>query len=191
MRQRTDSTLLDVLAAQQAARGTSPAILAPGRNPLSYAALYEQIDRIGTALAAMGLARHSRIALALADGPEDAVTMLATMIWATAAPLGAESDVDSYADVLARLRIDAVIVKDGERSPVARAASALRIPRVHLSSQPGGVAGVVHLSSDASSDPAARVPPQPNDVALLQQTSGTTARPKIVPLTHAQLLWSA
>ena len=114
-------TILDVLAAHQARRGPAPAILAPGRDPLSYAALYHEIERIGTILATMGLGRHSRIALSLADGPEGAVTMLATMIWATAAPLNAGLDVDTCADLLARLRIDAVIVQDGERS-VARAA---------------------------------------------------------------------
>jgi acyl-CoA synthetase (AMP-forming)/AMP-acid ligase II len=158
---------------------------------LSYAALYHEIDRIGTILATMGLGRHSRIALSLADGPEGAVTMLATMIWATAAPLGAALDLDTCADLLARLRIDAVMVKDGERSPVARAASALRVQQVHVSSRPGGAAGVVRLSSAATRAPAARMPPQPDDVAVLMQTSGTTARPKIVPVTHAQLLWSA
>jgi acyl-CoA synthetase (AMP-forming)/AMP-acid ligase II/acyl carrier protein len=35
------------------------------------------------------------------------------------------------------------------------------------------------------------VPPHPDDIALLLQTSGTTARPKIVPITHAQLAWNA
>src|SRR5258705_13854683 len=96
MQQRTDpTTILDVLAAHQARRGAAPAILAPGRDPLSYAALYDQIDRLGTTLATMGLGRGSRVAIALADGPEGAGTMLATMIWATAARLGAELDFET------------------------------------------------------------------------------------------------
>ena len=183
-------TILDVLEAEQARRGSAPAILAPGRDPLSYAALYHEIDRIGTTLATMGLGRHSRIAFALADAPEGAVTMLATMIWATAAPLGAGLDVDTCADLLAQLRIDAVMVQDGERSPVARAASALRLPLLHVSSHPGDPAGLVRLSSAALRAPVVRVPPKPDDVAVLMQTSGTTARPKIVPVTHAQLMWN-
>jgi acyl-CoA synthetase (AMP-forming)/AMP-acid ligase II len=192
MQQADPTTILDVLAEQQARRGPAPAILAPGRDPLSYVALYQQIDRIGSIFATIGLGRDSRIALSLADGPESGVTMLATMIWATAAPLGAGLDADTYTDLLGRLRIDAVIVQDEERSPVARAASALRIPLVHVSSHPGDAAGVVRLSSSAAARaPAARVRPQPGDVAVLMQTSGTTARPKIVPVTHAQLLWTA
>ena len=184
-------TILDVLAAHQARRGPAPAILAPGRDPLSYAALYHEIERIGTILATMGLGRHSRIALSLADCPEGVVAMLATMIWATAAPLGTGLDVDTYADLLAQLRIDAVMVQGGERSPVARAASARRVPVVQVSSQPGDAAGVVGLSCAAVRAPAVRVPPKPDDVTVLMQTSGTTGRPKIVPVTHAQLLWNA
>ena len=184
-------TILDVLAAQQARRGLAPAILAPGRDPLSYAALSQEIDRIGTILATMGLGRDSRIAVSLADGPEGAVTMLATMMWATAAPLGAGLDVDICTDLLARLRIDAVMVQDGERSPVARAASALSVPLVHVSSEPGDAAGIVRLSSATLRASAQRAPPKPEDVAVLMQTSGTTARPKIVPVTHAQLMWNA
>jgi acyl-CoA synthetase (AMP-forming)/AMP-acid ligase II len=184
-------TILDVLAMQQARRGPAPAILAPGRDPLSYAALYHEIDRIGTILATMGLGRRSRIALALTDGPEGAVTMLATMIWATAAPLGATLDLDTCADLLTRLRVDAVMVQGGERSPVARAASALGVPLVQVSSHSENAAGVVRLSPAEVRAPALRVPPKPDDVAVLMQTSGTTAQPKIVPVTHAQLMWNA
>ena len=72
-----------------------------------------------------------------------------------------------------------------------RVASALRLPLVHMSSNPGDVAGVVRLSSAAVRAPALRVPPKPDDVAVLMQTSGTTARPKIVPVTHAQIMWNA
>jgi acyl-CoA synthetase (AMP-forming)/AMP-acid ligase II len=191
MQPRADpTTILDVLA-RQARRGSAPAILAPGRRPLSYAALYDQIERIGTILATTGLGRRNRVALSLSDSPEGAVTMLATMMWATAAPLDAGLDFETCADLLARLRVDAVIVQDGERSPVVRAASALHVPQLHVFPHPEDAAGVVSLSSAAVGAPAACVPPQAHDVALLMQTSGTTARPKIVPVTHAQLLWSA
>ena len=192
MQRRPDTqTILDVLVAQRARRGSAPAILAPGRDSLSYAALYDQIDRAGTTLAAMGLGRGSRIALSLAGGPEAAVTMLTTMIWATAAPVSPGLDVGACADLLARLRIDAVVVRDGEESPVTHAASALRLPLLHVSSRLTDAAGIVTLSSAMAGAPTARVPPQPDDVAVLAQTSGTTAGPKIVPVTHAQLSWSA
>jgi acyl-coenzyme A synthetase/AMP-(fatty) acid ligase len=62
-----------VLAAQSARRDSAPAILAPGKESLSYAALCEEIERAGTFLAALGLGRGGRIAISLPGGPEAAV----------------------------------------------------------------------------------------------------------------------
>lgn len=184
-------TIFDVLAAQRARRGSAPAILAPDRDSLSYAALHDQIECAGTMLASMGLGRDSRIAFSPASGPDAAVTMLAVMIWATAAPLVSGLGVDAYSDLLARLRIDAVIVPDGEESLLAQAAGAAHLQLVRLRSRLTDAAGDVALSCAAMGAPVARLPPQPDDIAVLMQTSGTTARPKIVPVTHAQLMWNA
>src|SRR5437899_2709613 len=127
-------TIFDVLAAQRARRGSAPAILAPDRDSLSYAALHERIERVGTMLASMGLGRRNRIAISLASGPDAAVTMLAVMIWATAAPLVPGLGVDACSDLLARLRIDAVIVPDGEELLLAQAAGAAYVRLVRLRS---------------------------------------------------------
>lgn len=178
-------TILEVLAAQKARLGSVPAILAPDRDSLSYAALYDQIQRAGSVLASMGLGRGARVGVSLPSDPEAAVTMLATMVWATAAPLGGGLTFDDYADLLARLRIDAVIVPDDEHSPLARAAGAANLPLVRLRAAPPGIA--VALSGAAARAAITPAPPRPDDIALLMQTSGTTARPKIVPISHAEL----
>ena len=43
----------------------APAILAPGRAPLSYSRLYQHIEQTGRVLRAMGLGRHDRVAVVL------------------------------------------------------------------------------------------------------------------------------
>src|SRR5262249_57325511 len=55
-------------------------------------------------------------------------------------------------------------------------------PRPPLTVHPGGI--------PAGPGPAAQVRASPDDTALLAYTSGTTGRPKAVPLTHRQLLTS-
>jgi len=93
--------------------------------------------------------------------------------------------------LLARLRIDAVIVPDGENSPLVQAARAANLRLIRLRLRPADPAGVIGLSWPAMNAAVARADPHRDDVAVLMRTSGTTAQPKIVPLTHAQLVWNA
>ena len=77
----------------------APAILAPGRAPLTYSRLYQHIDEMGRTLRAMGIARRDRVAVVLPNGPEMAVTILTVAASATCAPMnpayGAE-ELDRY-----------------------------------------------------------------------------------------------
>src|SRR5262249_28440619 len=79
-------TLLELIEAGARQRGSSPALLAPDRPPLGYDALLQQIERVGASLAAMGVGRGQRVALALPNGPEMAVALLSAMSWASCAP---------------------------------------------------------------------------------------------------------
>src|SRR4051794_41939579 len=48
----------------------APAILAPGRAPLSYIRLYQHVDHTARTLRAMGIGRHDRGVVVLPNGPE-------------------------------------------------------------------------------------------------------------------------
>src|SRR5258707_4813988 len=56
----------------------APAILAPGRVPLTYSQLHQHIENTEHTLRAMGIGRHDRIVVMLANGPEMAGELLAT-----------------------------------------------------------------------------------------------------------------
>src|SRR5512147_71689 len=90
------STLVDLLGMRARERGAAPAILAPGRVPLTYQALFAHIEQACLSLGAMGIRRTSRVAISLAHGPELGVAMLAVMTTATAAPLDPETDEGSF-----------------------------------------------------------------------------------------------
>src|SRR5262249_16088946 len=64
-----------------------PAILAPGRVPLTYSRLYQHIEHTGHTLRAMGMGRHDRIVVMLPNGPEMAVAILAAAASAVCAPM--------------------------------------------------------------------------------------------------------
>ena len=67
--------------------GDATAILAPGRPPLTYSALFDQAGRIGGRLRSLGIAAKDRVALALPNGPEMASGFLSVAAVAGCAPL--------------------------------------------------------------------------------------------------------
>jgi len=181
------------LTAAAERRPDAPAILAPGRTPLTHAALRAQIGLVGHALAAGGHGSPLRIALAVPSGAELAVALLAVGAHAGCAPLNPELDEGMVRRVLQAMRVDALIVLPDDDAPARRAACSLSIPIIELVTAPDRPAGCFTLRIPATGSPrdAASATPAGDDIALVLHTSGTTAAPKIVPLTHRRLTDSA
>ncbi|MEO8444428.1 MAG: acyl--CoA ligase [Gammaproteobacteria bacterium] len=182
------STVTELLA-----RGasTAPAISAPGRPDLSYAGLRDQVSLTVKALGALGIARDDAVAIVLPNGPEMAAAFVAIAAGATTAPLNPGYTAAEFEFYLQDLGARLLVVEAGSASPVVTVAGRLGIPIAELAVPAGAAAGqfVLHGApgKKAAPDGAAR----PNDVALVLHTSGTTSRPKIVPLTQANICASA
>ncbi len=125
-------TMLDLLVLRHEEQGSAPAILAPGREAISYAALCAGIDRAGDALAALASVAATGSRLRFRDGPDAAAVMLATMVWATCAPLNPRVDEVACAALFAQLRIDALIVEADDEGPAVAAARAAGLLVVRL-----------------------------------------------------------
>jgi len=186
------TTIADIVKIRALATPDALAILAPGRSPLAFGALARAIDATIQSLARAGYGRGDRVALALPEGPEMAVAVLSVSGCATCMPLNPALDEASYRVALSTLRADAVIVA-GEDSPAARAAAAcsVPVPVIRLAFSPADPAGVFTLEAGMSRPAKAEEPPASDDVALVLHTSGTTERPKAVPLSHRRLVWPA
>jgi acyl-CoA synthetase (AMP-forming)/AMP-acid ligase II len=168
----------------------APAILAPGRAPLTYGRLYQHSEKIGHTLRAMGIGRHDRIAVVLPNGPEMAVAILTVATNAVCAPMNPAYGAEELDRYFSGLRPRALITQAGSDSPACRVALSRDIPVVKMSSAFDADAGLFMLTGDQKGTPS-QESASPSDVALLLLTSGTTSRPKIVPLTHANICASA
>ena len=172
------------------------AITAPDRIPLTYAGLVQQMHEGLSRLHTLGFGRHDRIALLLPNGPEMAVAFLTVSTGATCAPLNPASRADECARYLAELDATAVMVQSDLASPARTVAQARGLPVIELVPCCEAEAGRFTLRGEHRPLPADAVTVQPDDVALLLPTSGTTSQPKVVPLTHrnlcisAQIFWS-
>jgi len=167
-----------------------PALAAPGRTWLSYRALAAQIDCAQAALRECGLGHGDRVALVLPNGPEMAAAFLAVAGGAVCAPLNPHYRVEEFDFYLSDLGVKALIVEAGSDSAVCAVARSREIDVIELAPTGDARAGVFSLHGRAGQAVDSR-PAQGEDVALLLHTSGTTSRPKLVPLLHKNLCASA
>ena len=168
----------------------APAILAPGRTPLTYGRLSQHMDDVESTLRATGIGRRDRVAVVLSNGPEMAVAVLTVAASAVCAPMNPAYQAEELDRYFADLQPSALITHAGIDSPARRAALSRGIRVIELATAVDAEAGLFTLTGDREGAPF-QDSVSPNDVALLLPTSGTTSRPKIVPQTHASICTSA
>jgi acyl-CoA synthetase (AMP-forming)/AMP-acid ligase II/thioesterase domain-containing protein/acyl carrier protein len=172
-------------------RPQAGAILALGRQPLDYAGLWSIVQDIGSELRASGLTASSRVAIVLPNGPEMAVAFLGVASCTTCVPLNPASRESEFRFYFSDMRVGAVLLQQGDDGPARTCAKAMGLRVVDIVVDPQAPAGRFSFAGPRPVPPAVPEPGAPADVALLLHTSGTTARPKIVPLTHRNLSASA
>jgi acyl-CoA synthetase (AMP-forming)/AMP-acid ligase II len=155
---------------------------------LTYAQLRDQVAVAADGLARLGLGRGDRIALVLPNSAEAIVLFLAAAGAGTAAPLNAAYKEEEFRFYLDDIRARALVVPPGAAEAARRA---LAPGSILIEAAFDGHGRIVLESSatrDASRSAAA---PAEDDVALVLHTSGTTSRPKLVPLRQRNLAYSA
>ena len=167
------------------------ALLAPGRPVLTYHELLREVDGTAKSLAASGFGRGDRIAVALPNGPELAIVLIALTDCATCAPLNPLADEATCRYLLRSMRIDALIAVAGTDTPAVRAATDLGLALLQLAFSSADPAGTFALTTEGARQTVTPRAATPDTVSLLLHTSGTTARPKLVPLTCGSLSDSA
>jgi acyl-CoA synthetase (AMP-forming)/AMP-acid ligase II len=122
-----------------------------------------------------------------------AASFIAVGCSATTAPLNPSYKDNEFAFYLTDLKAKALILQAGVETPARAVAERLGVPIVELTPQREAGAGVFTLAPISPlSGPAAHPGSvEPDDIALVLHTSGTTSRPKIVPLSQRNVSASA
>ncbi len=136
-----------------------------------------------------GVGAADRVAIVLPNGPEMAAAFLTVAASCCSAPLNPAYKADEFEFYLSDLKPAAIVLAAGDSGAAAIVAERLAIPVLALEPR-AEAAGLFHLRSDAIAPGEGRGPAA-DDPALVLHTSGTTARPKIVPLTHRNVTASA
>lgn len=164
-----------------------PAVVVPEGVSLTYEQLRRQVVTAADGLASYGLGRGDRIATVLPNSAETIVLFLAAALTGTVAPLNPAYKEDEFRFYLDDIEAKALVVPPGQL-PAAR--SALPKGAILIEAFIDDRGNLV-LSSDARRAAVRASAPAGEDVALVLHTSGTTSRPKLVPLRHRNLVYSA
>ena len=171
------------------------AIAALNRPVLTYKGLRAHVERTVIALHRLGIGRGDRVAIVLPNGPEMATAFVAIAACATTAPLNPAYRLEEFDFYLSDLGVKALLVEQNSTSPAIEAAVAQNIPILEAAVDKTAAAGLFEIIPSqgiAWEKPASYGDlAGSNDVALVLHTSGTTSKPKIVPLTHRNVCTSA
>ena len=178
-------TLNEVLERGDAKR---TAIAVPSGPRLTYAELREQVNSCADALARAGVGRGDRVALVFPNGVESIVLFLAAATAGSAAPLNPAYKESEFRFYLEDTEAKALVVPPGGAEAARRAMP----DGVALIEASVGEDGRLTLETQSKTDPRRSASAAgPDDEALVLHTSGTTSRPKQVPLRQRNLAYSA
>ncbi len=178
------TTVAELLETRASERPGAIALLSTdGRLPVTYSQLADAAFGVARSLRALGIDRTSRIAISLPNGRDLAGCLLGTFLAGECAPLNPAYSEREFGFYLADLEARLLIAPAAADSPARLAAERLGIRVV----EPASLWGLPYSGGSAAGD----VRPGPEDVALVLHTSGTTSRPKLVPLTHRNICTSA
>ena len=180
-----ERTVLDLL---ENGADDALALRAPDRPDMTYRQLRQTVRQLAEQLNGFGLGRGDRIALAMPNGPELILSFLAAASCGTAAPLNPKYKHEEFAFYYEDTQARALIRLPGQ---VEAALSAVTPDMTIIEARPDPD-GLLSFERVSGARPAR--PPelaQSDDVAMILHTSGTTSRPKRVPIRHRNMVASA
>ena len=154
---------------------------------LSYGEFKIFNEKISRQLAATNVKNSDRAAIVLPNGPLMASSFLSISSYMSAAPLNPLYKQEEFEFYLDDLKPKFLLVEPNSKSLAVIAAKNLNIPVFEMKisdNQPLGTFELFDKETDYKN-------PNDYDEALVLHTSGTTSRPKIVPLSNLNIFTSA
>lgn len=186
-------TIYEILKERANQTPDAPALFAIDKHPATYQQLFLHIESTGKWLTQSGIRRDDTVAVVLPNGAEMATAFLSVSGVSICAPLNPNFQTGEFEFYLSDLKAKAFLTMRGMKSAGLEAAKGLNIPVIEIEEDPQKRCGLFSITSQGrqAAEGGCTSLPAPGDTALVLHTSGTTSRPKIVPLSHSNLFASA
>jgi oxalate---CoA ligase len=181
------ATIIDALASWAERMPDAPAFIGPDGEVFDYGRLAAEVERLATTLRELGISRDDPIVIVLPDGPALATMILACMTAGIAAPLSWGMTRHEYMEAMSTDAGRVVVLPARQESPARDAATEKGLPLIELAPASPGAVEIFQLVGDPIGPPAPGGHPRADDIALIINSSGTTGRPKRIPLTHRNI----
>jgi acyl-CoA synthetase (AMP-forming)/AMP-acid ligase II len=172
---------------------TRPALIVPDTGQvLTYAQLATRVETLAQRLAGLGVRRGDRVALALPNSPDIVLLLLAvTALGAAAAPLNPAYTEREFGFFLADIAPRLMLIPASGAAAASAAADAAGTTLLAVQADEDGPPELLTSGGAMAAPSRSFEQGGPNDVAFVLHTSGTTSRPKQVPLRQRNLMASA
>ncbi len=164
-------------------------LLTPGKQDLSFDELLNFIERMQIQLQELGISRGSKVAIYVNSPDLYASSALVISSFATAVPFSINSTVGEIEELIRVCQIDFLIADSSLPPGLESPLKSLEIKKIVIASDESNHCGIFRVV-----EPVRRFrnltkrPKLSGDVAFILQTSGTTAIPKLVPITHEAIV---
>jgi acyl-CoA synthetase (AMP-forming)/AMP-acid ligase II len=157
---------------------------------LTYAQVTAGIDSLARQLAGLGVRRGDRVALSLPNSPDFVLLLLAvTALGAAAAPLNPAYTETEFTFFLTDIEPRLFLIPASRPAAAVAAADGTGTTVLTVQASQDGSASLLTAGGEPAPQQSFE-PGGPDDVAVVLHTSGTTSRPKQVPLLQRNLMAS-
>lgn len=165
-------------------------IQSPDEKEITYGELLNYIEDTYFKLSSLKIKKEDKIAIVLGNGSFMACTFIAIAANYTSCPLNPSYTKEEFKFYYDDLKVKAVIMEENKSVDAKEAANELGIKVINLKRE--NISNDIALDINNIKNKDKYLPlSTEDDIAMVLHTSGTTSRPKMVPLSQKNLLASA